>query len=80
MVCTRLLQVLNSLAPLSAAKQDSDGAQQMLKAAFTLVKSLGDTSSLLTTILGLEKLHAQLEDTGRSSLCTSWHFGHPGRL
>ena len=37
----------------------------MLDAAFTLVKALGDTPSLVTTLLGTEKLYEQLGDAGR---------------
>lgn len=37
----------------------------MLEAAFVLAKALGDSSTLITTLLGTEKLYEQLGDAGR---------------
>jgi len=59
-------QILNVLAPVQQARQDFAGAQQMFESAITLMKSIGDLSSLVTTLHGLQNLHEQQGNTGNS--------------
>ena len=52
-----LLQILNVLAPVQRARDDVTGAKQMFESATTLLKSIGDLPSLVTTLTGLYSLH-----------------------
>jgi hypothetical protein len=59
-------QVLNALAPVQQERQDVAGAQKMFESATTLLKSIGDLPSLVTTLKGLCALHHATGDAGKS--------------
>ena len=61
-------QVLNALAPVQQERQDVAGAQKMFESATTLLKSIGDLPSLVTTLKGLCALHHATGDEGASRL------------
>ena len=57
-------QILNVLAPVQQERQDYSGAAQMFESATTLLKSVGDLPSLVTTLRGLHELHKQQGNEG----------------
>ncbi|KAG7673583.1 hypothetical protein Ndes2526B_g02968 [Nannochloris sp. 'desiccata'] len=52
-------QILNVLAPVQQERQDLAGAKQMFQSATTLLKSVGDLPSLITTLNGMHSLYDQ---------------------
>jgi len=47
------------LAPVQQTRQDYAGAEQMFESATTLLKSIGDLPSLVTTLRSMHNLHIQ---------------------
>lgn len=65
-------QVLNVLAPVQQDRQDYAGAAQMYESSMTLLKSIGDLPSLVTTLHGLHDLHTLQGKEGRKKMLLWW--------
>ena len=64
-------QVLNMLAPVQKEREDRAGALQMFESATTLLKSVKDIMSLVTTLTGMATLYQEAKDTGTFLNATS---------
>lgn len=65
-------QILNCLAPLQQERQDLAGALQMFESSATLLKSVKDLMSLITTLIGMEKLYLEMKDNDKASSCRQY--------
>lgn len=57
-------QILNALAPVQKQRNDHAGALQMFESATTLLKSVKDLMSLVTTLIGMQKLYQEMNQPG----------------
>lgn len=57
-------QILNALAPVQKQRNDHAGALQMFESATTLLKSVKDLMSLVTTLIGMQKLYSEMNQPG----------------
>jgi len=58
-------QILNALAPVQKQRNDHAGALQMFESATTLLKSVKDLMSLVTTLIGMQKLYQEMNQPGK---------------
>ena len=65
-------QILNCLAPVQQERQDLAGALQMFESSATLLKSVKDLISLVTTLKGMEKLYIEMKDNDKASSCRQY--------
>ena len=65
-------QILNCLAPVQQERQDLAGALQMFESSATLLKSVKDLISLVTTLKGMERLYKEMKDNEKASSCRQY--------
>lgn len=65
-------QILNCLAPVQQERQDLAGALQMYESSATLLKSVKDLMSLITTLVGMEKLYVEMKDNEKALSCRQY--------
>ena len=65
-------QILNCLAPVQQERQDHAGALQMFESSATLVKSVKDLMSLVTTLVGMEKLYEEMKNEDKAASCRQY--------
>lgn len=69
-------QILNALAPVQKQRNDHAGALQMFESATTLLKSVKDLMSLVTTLIGMQKLYQEMNQPGEFFSCTEGCISH----
>lgn len=65
-------QILNCLAPVQQERQDHAGALQMFESSATLLKSVKDLMSLVTTLVGMEKLYEEMKNEDKAASCRQY--------
>jgi hypothetical protein len=53
-------------------RQDHAGALQMFESSATLVKSVKDLMSLVTTLVGMEKLYEEMKNEDKAASCRQY--------
>lgn len=73
-------QVLNCLAPVQQERNDHPGALQMFESSATLLKSVKDLMSLVTTLKGMERLYQDMKDESKLASCRQYLDKKSGEL